>query len=58
MKPIEQIEMMEHCLRQIRRNPYGIKGLEHYVFLKLLEKCPEPEYKRIMEDYAYITKEE
>lgn len=57
MKPIEQTEMMEHCLRQIRRSPYSREGLEHFVFLKLLESCPKAEYERIVEQYKYITKE-
>lgn len=56
MKAIEQTEMMEHCIRQIQKHPYKREGLEHFVFLKLLETCPETEYKRIVEQYKYIDK--
>jgi hypothetical protein len=56
MKAIEQIEMMEHCIRQIQKYPYKREGLEHFVFLSLLETCPETEYKRIVESYKYIDK--
>lgn len=56
MKAIEQREMEEHCIRQIQKHPYGRKGLEHFVFLSLLETCPEAEYKRIVESYKYIDK--
>lgn len=56
MKAIEQIEMVEHCIRQIQKHPFHRKGLEHFVFLTLLETCPEAEYKRIVESYKYIDK--
>lgn len=56
MKAIEQIEMMEHCIRRIQKYPYKREGLEHFVFLSLLERCPETEYKRIVEQYKYIDK--
>lgn len=52
MKPIEQTEMMEHCIRQIQKHPYKREGLEHFIFLKLLEKCTESEYRRIVEQYS------
>lgn len=52
MKAIEQIEMMEHCIRQIQKHPYKREGLEHFIFLKLLEKCTESEYRRIVEQYS------
>lgn len=58
MKIIEQTEMMEHCLRQMRRNPMSREGFEHYVFLQLLKKCSEEEYKKIAIDYLLIIKEE
>lgn len=58
MESIAQTEMMEHCLRQIRKHPYEKEGLEHYIFLKLLEECSNSEYEKIIEDYAYITKKE
>lgn len=57
MNHIEQTEMMDHCLRQIRKSPYSKEGLEHYIFLKLLERCSEAEYEKIIECYAFITKE-
>lgn len=56
MKPIEQTEMMEHCIRQIQKHPYRREGLAHFVFLNLLETCSETEYKRIVEQYKYIDK--
>lgn len=51
MKAIEQTEMKEHCIRQIQKHPYRREGLEHFVFLNLLETCLESEYKRIVEQY-------
>jgi hypothetical protein len=54
MKTIERTEMMEHCIRQIQKYPYKKEGLEHFVFLHLLEMCPEFEYKKIVEQYKYI----
>jgi hypothetical protein len=56
MKAIEQTEMMEHCIRQIQKHPYQREGLEHFIFLQLLDKCTESEYKRIVEQYKYIDK--
>lgn len=52
MRAIEQTEMMEHCIRQIQKHPYKREGLEHFIFLKLLEKCTESEYRRIVEQYS------
>lgn len=54
MKAIERIEMIEHCIRQIQRYPYKKEGLEHFIFLHLLEMCPEFEYKKIIEQYKYL----
>lgn len=55
-KAIDQTEMMEHCIRQIQKHPNRREGLEHFVFLHLLERCTESEYKRIVEQYKYIDK--
>lgn len=57
MKTIERTEMMEHCIRQIQKYPYKKEGLEHFVFLHLLEMCPEYEYKKIVEQYKYIEQD-
>lgn len=57
MKAIERTEMMEHCISQIQKHPYRREGLEHFVFLHLLEMCPEYEYKRIVEQYKYIEQD-
>lgn len=58
MKKITQIEMLDHCLREIRKHPYSIIGLEHFVFMKLLENLPSSEYNKIVELYEFITREE
>lgn len=50
--------MLDHCLREIRKHPYSIIGLEHFVFMKLLENLPSSEYNKIVELYEFITREE
>lgn len=53
----KQTEMIEHCLREIRKFPYHKIGLEHYVFMKLLENLSAEEYVRLVEEYKFIIKE-
>lgn len=54
---ITQNDMLEHCLNAIRKYPYNRIGLEHFVFMKLLEKCSSAEYEEIVNLYRYITNE-
>ena len=58
MKRITQNEMIDHCLREIRKHPYDKIGLEHFVFMQLLNNLPTSEYNKIVDLYEYITKEE
>ena len=55
---ITQNDMLEHCLNAIRKHPYDRIGLEHFVFMKLLEKCSSAEYEEIVNLYRYITNEQ
>ena len=57
IEEIKQAEMIEHCLREIRKFPYHKIGLEHYVFMKLLENLSAEEYVRLVEEYKFIIKE-
>jgi hypothetical protein len=52
MKAIEQTEMLEHCIRKIQKHPYQ----KEIIFLQLLYKFTESEYKRIVEQFKYIDK--
>ena len=55
MERIKQTEMIDHCLREIRRHPFDKTGLEHFVFMKLLENLPSKEYEDLIEMYEFIT---
>lgn len=57
MERVSQTEMIDHCLREIRKHPMDRIGLEHFVFMKLLEDLPTGEYNKIVELYEYIVKE-
>ena len=58
MERVSQNEMIDHCLREIRKHPYDKIGLEHFVFMQLLENLPSYEYKELIEMYEFIIKEE
>lgn len=58
IEEIKQTEMIEHCLQEIRKFPYHKIGLEHYVFMKLLENLSAEEYVRLVEEYKFIIKEQ
>ena len=58
MERISQYEMIDHCLREMRKHPYDKIGLEHFVFMKLLENLPTKEYNDLIELYEFITKDE
>ena len=47
-----QTEMLDHCLSNIRTHPYDRIGLEHFVFMKLLEDCPSAKYEEIINLYS------
>jgi hypothetical protein len=55
---ITQNNMLEHCLNAIRKHPYDRIGLEHFVFMKLLEKCPSSEFEEIVNLYRWTIKDE
>lgn len=50
--------MLEHCLNAIRKHPYDRIGLEHFVFMKLLEKCSSSEFEEIVNLYRWTIKDE
>lgn len=50
---IEQADLMEDCLCEIRKNPYKKVGIVHYILLKLLERCTKAEYEKIIESYNF-----
>lgn len=52
-----QNNMIEHCLNAIRKHPYDKIGLEHFVFMKLLEECSSAKFKEIVDLYCYIIKD-
>lgn len=52
------IDLMEHCLRQIRKHPYSTIGLEHYILLQCLQNMSQSEFEKIKDNYSYIIKEE
>lgn len=54
---ITQEEMIEHCLNAIRKHPYDRIGLEHFIFMKLLEECSSAKFQEIVDLYCYITKD-
>ena len=58
MKRITQYEMIDHCLCEIRKHPYDKIGLEHFVFMQLLNNLPTSEYNEIVDLYEFITKED
>lgn len=57
MERISQHEMIDHCLREIRKHPYDNIGLEHFVFMQLLNNLPTIEYNKIVDLYEFITNE-
>lgn len=54
---ITQEEMIEHCLNAIRKHPYDRIGLEHFIFMKLLEECSSAKFQEIVDLYCYIIKD-
>ena len=54
---ISKEDMLEHCLNTIRKHPYDRIGLEHFIFMKLLEDCPFLKFKEIVNLYQWTIKE-
>ena len=46
---ISKEDMLEHCLNAIRKHPYDRIGLEHFIFMKLLEDCPSSKFEELMD---------
>lgn len=54
---ITQEDLLEHCLKAVRKHPYDKIGLEHFVFMKLLEECSSAKFQEIVDLYCYIIKD-
>lgn len=54
---ITQEEMIEHCLNAIRKHPYDRIGLEHFIFMKLLEDCSSSKFEKLVNLYQWKIKE-
>lgn len=55
---ITKEDLLEHCLNAVRKHPYDRIGIEHFVFMTLLEKCSSSEFKEIVNMYRWIIKDE
>lgn len=54
---ITQEDLLEHCLKAVRKHPYDRIGLEHFIFMKLLEDCPSSKFEELLNLYRYIIKD-
>lgn len=54
---ITQEDMLEHCLNAIRKHPYDRVGLEHFIFMRLLEDCPSSKFEELMDLYQWTIKD-
>ena len=54
---ITQEDLLEHCLNAVRKHPYDRIGLEHFIFMKLLEDCPSGKFEELVNLYRYIIKD-
>jgi hypothetical protein len=54
---ITQEDLLEHCLNAVRRHPYDRIGLEHFIFMKLLEDCPPSKFEELVSLYQWTVKE-
>lgn len=54
---ITQEDMIEHCLNAIRKHPYDRIGLEHFIFMKLLEDCSSSKFEKLVNLYQWEFKE-
>lgn len=57
MEKINQTDLINHCIREIRRFPISRIGLEHFIFMKLLEELPSHKYKELVDMYEFTNKE-
>lgn len=55
---ITQNDMLDHCMVTVMKHPYDRRGIEHFVFMKLLERCPPGEFEKIVEMYQFDIKAE
>ena len=49
--------MLDHCLNAIRKHPYDRIGLEHFIFMKLLEDCPHSKFEELVDLYQWTIKD-
>lgn len=54
---ITQEDMLDHCLNAIRKHPYDRIGLEHFIFMKLLEDCLPSKFEELVDLYQWTIKE-
>lgn len=54
---ITQEDMLEHCLNEIRKHPYDRVGLEHFIFMRLLEDCPSSKFEELMDLYQWTIED-
>ena len=54
---ISQEDLLEHCLNAVRKHPYDRIGLEHFIFMKLLEDCTPSKFEELVNLYRYIIKD-
>lgn len=54
---ITQEDLLEHCLNAVRKHPYDRIGLEHFIFMKLLEGCSSSKFEELVNLYRYIIKD-
>lgn len=54
---ITQEDLLEHCLNAVRKHPYERIGLEHFIFMKLLEDCAPSKFEELVNLYRYIIKD-
>lgn len=50
-------DLVKHCTSNVLKNPYNKVGMEHYIFLQLLNKCTNDEFNKILKSYEYVIKE-
>lgn len=56
-KRITREDLLEHCLKAVRKHPYDRIGLEHFIFMELLEDCPPSKFEELVSLYRCIIKD-
>ena len=54
---ITQEDLLEHCLNAVRKHPYDRIGLEHFIFMELLEDCSSSKFEELVNLYRCIIKD-